>query len=279
MKNYWSCSKFADWLRGTAKPASGTCEAWSAWEKQAKQKSLRYWLAEEGLDYLQNIVYAPMTFTNAIRRYISNRFVVKTHALTSSTLKRGQWHELDTRLLYAAFDELINFVETDLAYTNYICSSAEDRKKFYMPWHRKFFRLGFWRCPEAGLNYLNWASQLKNDDEWLDKNDSEFGRPTQQALAAQEILMLYNWWKNGRPNRPDPHDASGLTTYSDENAKTAKKSGEDSWCQIFSNEKTDEEREHQRAIFELNSKIEKEQDDEDTDMFIRLIKIRQFLWA
>ena len=46
-----------------------------------------------------------------------------------------------------------------------------------------------------------------------------------------------------------------------------------------SNEKTDEERENQRAIFELNSKIEKEQDDEDTDMFIRLIKIRQFLWA
>lgn len=278
MKNYWSCSKFADWLRGTSKPASGTCEAWNTWEKQAKQKSLRYWLAEEGLDYLQNIVYAPMTFTNAIRRYISNRFVVKTHALTSSTLKRGQWHELDTRLLYSAFDELINFVETDLAHKNYICSSAEDRKKFYIPWHRKFFRL-FWRCPEAGLDYLNWASQLKNDDEWLDKNDPEFGKPTQQALAAQEILMLYNWWKNERPNRPDPHDASGLTAYSDENAKTAKEKGEDSWCQIFSNEKTDEEHEHQRAIFELNSKIEKEQDDEDTDMFIRLIKIKQFLWA
>ena len=279
MKNYWSCSKFADWLRGTAKPASGTCEAWNSWEKQTKQKSIRYWLAEEGLDYLQNIVYAPMTFTNVIRRYISNRFVVKTHALTSSILKRGQWHELDTRLLHSAFDELINFVETDLAYTNYICSGAEDRKKFYMPWHRKFFRLGFWRCPEAGLDYLNWASQLKNDDEWLDKNDLEFGKPTQQALAAQEILILYNWWKSERPNRPDPHDASGLTAYSDENAKIAKAKGEDSWCQIFSNEKTDEEREHQRAIFELNSKIEKEQDDEDTDMFIRLIKIRQFLWV
>ena len=78
MKNYWSCSKFADWLRGTVRPASGTFEAWNAWEKQAKQKSIRYWLAEESLDYLQNIVYAPMTFTNVIRRYISNHFVVKT---------------------------------------------------------------------------------------------------------------------------------------------------------------------------------------------------------
>lgn len=273
MKNYWSCSKFADWLRGTVKPASGACEAWDAWEKQAKQKSLRYWLAEEGLDYLQHIVYAPITLLNVIRRYISNRFVVKTHALTSSKLKRGQWHEFDTRLLHSAFDELVNFVETEFAHQYYFWTT-EEPEKYHIPWCRKFFRIGVWRCPEAGLDYLNWASALKNDDEWLDKNNPEFGKPTQQALAAQEILILYRWWKTERPNRPNPYDASGWAAY-----YAKKEQGDDSLSYILSNKKTEKEREDERAISELVAKIEKEQDDEDTDMFVRLIKVRHFLWT
>lgn len=44
---YWSCSKFADCLRGTPKIHSGTAEEWNGWEKTAKVKKERYWLAEE----------------------------------------------------------------------------------------------------------------------------------------------------------------------------------------------------------------------------------------
>jgi hypothetical protein len=53
---YWSCSKFADWLRGTAKPGAATGRGWNEW-KQAAQDThpIRYWIVEEGLDYLQNI--------------------------------------------------------------------------------------------------------------------------------------------------------------------------------------------------------------------------------
>lgn len=273
MKNYWSCSKFADWLRGTVKPISGTCEEWNAWKKEAKQKSFRYWLAEDGLDYLQNIIYAPITLRDMIHCHISNRFVAKTHTLTSK-LKRGQWHEFDTRLLHSAFDELINFVETELAHQYYIWTT-NDREKYQIPWYRKFSRLGFWRCPEAGLDYLNWAAQLKNDEEWLDKNNPEFGKPTQQALAAQEILILYNWWKNERPNRPDPHDASGLNAHYDKKTKNANENDNDTLSQIFSSNKTEDE----RAMLKLAAKLEEEQDNEDTDMLIRLIKIRQFLWV
>jgi hypothetical protein len=32
MKNYWSCSKFADWLRGMPKLEAGTIEEWNAWK-------------------------------------------------------------------------------------------------------------------------------------------------------------------------------------------------------------------------------------------------------
>ncbi len=48
---YWSCSGFADWLRGSAKPRSETAGGWRDWETGAKARNpLRFWLAEEFLD-------------------------------------------------------------------------------------------------------------------------------------------------------------------------------------------------------------------------------------
>ncbi len=158
--NYWTCSKFADWLRGTPKPPMGTAEVWDAWEKTAKAKKFRYWLAEEGLDHLQDLVRWPANRINDVRCYINNRWFIRSHAMTSS-LKRGEWHDFDTRLLHAVFDELINFVEIEQAWMLVTCSE-EDRKKYKTPWYRTVFRIGFWRCPEAGIAYLEWLRISKS---------------------------------------------------------------------------------------------------------------------
>ena len=163
MKTYWSCSKFANWIRGTNKPVGETTEGWSAWEKSAKVKKFRYWLAEEGLDHLQNFICWPANRLDDARSYISNRWVVKTHALTSN-LKRGSWYDLETRLLYSNFDQLVDFVETELALEFYLWT-AEDRSKYKIPWRYKFFRLGFLRCPEAGVDYLARASTLTFNED------------------------------------------------------------------------------------------------------------------
>lgn len=114
MKKHWSDSKFADWLRGTKRIESGTIEEWNVW---AKQKPIRYWLAEDGLDYIQCILCFPITIVRKRKYYFINRWVNKTHALTS-TLKRGKWHDLDERILYCLFNELVNFIEIDLANKN-----------------------------------------------------------------------------------------------------------------------------------------------------------------
>ena len=274
MKKYWTCSKFADWLRGTSKPFAGTSEEWNAWENKAKAKKFRYWLAEEGLDYLERFVYWPTNRINDIRCYINNRWVTKSHALTSN-LKRGSWYDLDTRLLHAVFDELVNFVEIELAWMLVICSE-EECKKYKGPWYRTFFRIDVWRSPEAGLAYLKWASNLKVDEDWVDKNDPNYGQPTPQALAAQETLKLYKWWKEERPERPDPSDASGWSKYCEEKQNEAKGSGADSWCGFISNNMKDE---HADNILNLYRQIEKEQIEEDTAMLIRLVQIRQSLWT
>ena len=195
--DYWSCTKFADWLRGTTKPLAGTAEEWNAWGKKAKAKKIRYWIAEEGLDHLQDFLYWPLNRIRDLRYYINNRWTHKIHALTSN-LARGQWYDFDIRLLHSSFDELVNFVEIEEAWMLMVCSE-EDRKKYKIPWYRRIFRIGVWRCPAAGIERLEWAAKLKHDEDWIDKNDPCYGQPTSQALAAQETLVLYRWWKDDRP--------------------------------------------------------------------------------
>lgn len=129
---YWSCSKFADWLRGTPKPSSGTSAEWKAWKTEAKTKPLRYWLAENGLDHIQDTLCWPINRMKILRTYLNNRCFIKSHALTSR-LPRGEWHDFDTRLLYAAFDGLVNFVEIEQAWIEVVCSSKEERKKYRIP--------------------------------------------------------------------------------------------------------------------------------------------------
>ena len=276
MKEHWSCSKFADWLRGTKKPSSASLEGWNDWHKIAKQKRFRYWLVEEFFDRVVDVILWPANHLNSIRCYINNRWFIKTHALTSN-LKRGGWHEYDTRLLHSVFDGLINFVEIEKAWKHYICLSNEDRKKYKMPWHRKFFRLDKWRCPEAGIDYLDWEATLKNDEDWLDKNDPEFGKLTLQALGAIEILSLYTWWKIDRPKRPDPMEVSGLSAYYDEKNREAKEKGEDPLMNLFGENRVKDDR--FEGLSNACHQMEQQQEDEDTEMLMRVIKIRHRLWT
>lgn len=265
--DYWSCSKFADWLRGTPKIPAGTAEEWNAWTKTAKTKKVRYWLAEEGLDLLQSLIYSPLTFMNSVRYYLNNRWISKTHVLTSN-LKRGSYYEFDTRLLYALFDELVNFVEIEQAW-QHVAWSKEEQSEYQIPWYRKMFRLGRWRCPEAGLASLEWASELKYDQDVTNKEDPKLGKPSPQALSAQETIVLYHWWKKSRPSRPDPIVASGWSDYCE---KRRQASGDnDSWIGSCD--------EDAPAIMEACRKMEQAQDDEDTEMLIRLVKLRSYLWT
>lgn len=71
-----------------------------------------------------------------------------------------------------------------------------------------------------------------------------------------------------RPNRPDPSMVSGWNEYCEKR---------NSLRNIFS--KTNDDREYISKILDVQHNIEKEQDDEDTAMLIRLIKVRHNLWT
>jgi len=275
MRNYWSCTKFADWVRGTPKGGAKTSEDWDSWRTEAEQYNpVRYWIAEEALDAIQGFfLYIPERL-NDVRYYINNRWVSKSHALTADPrdIRPGRWCDVGNRFLPCLFNELVDFVEIEQAW-HYVMWNDEERKKFDVPWWRSgWLRWRTWRSPEAGMAYLNWASTLTNE-EFLDDDEKHLAVPTFQANAAKEIIELYTWWTVTYRNRPDPYEVSGWTAYCE--AARLANGGRLS----FSSDKTPELAEMSKIAMDKLHKIEADYEAEDEAMMIRLIKIRQSLWT
>lgn len=182
--HHWTCSKFADFIRGEKKPYALEINKWEEWEKEQKNKRpLRFWLSDTFLRYLQNFVYFPIDLYSSIKSYIRNRFFDKIHYLKTG-LTPGEWYDFDHRLLHGIFNELVDFVEIELAHLG---KWGNETKKYK-------FKKG--RCIEASYDYFKWASELK-----------ENGELTSQAHAAIKIKKIYEWWKYERPSKIDFFDS------------------------------------------------------------------------
>lgn len=196
--NYWSCSKFADWIRGTNKPLALGWKEWDKWHQENKKKHpCRYWVAEEVLNFLQDIVNLPMDIYHTIEIYFHNRFITKIHYLRTG-LKPGVYYDLDYRILHGLFNELVIYVEHECAFLQ----KYSEKSKIY-----KFVK---GRCQQAGLDYLHWASNLVFDESLgFDPSSEDYNKPTHQAEKSLKILELYDWWIN-REHRVDPYDIYSL---------------------------------------------------------------------
>lgn len=271
--HYWTIGKFAGWIRGTPSPGALTSEGWDEWhERASKLHPIRYWIAEEGLDYLQTIVYYIPDKLNDVRYYINNRFVSRSHSLTAHArdIRPGSWSDVGNRFLPCMFNELVDFVEIEQAW-HHCMWNDEARSKFNPPWWRSgWLRWRTWRCPQAGLAYLTWASTLTNK-EFIEEGEKE--EPTHQATAAKEIIALYTWWTETYRNRPDPYEASGWTAACEASRLT------NGGRLSFSTPNDPALKKAQDKAHKLLQKIEAAYEKEDEAMMIRLIKIRQSLWT
>lgn len=244
--NYWTCSKFADFIRGEKKPYALQLHEWDEWkDKQKKERPIRYWLSDTLLDKLQDFFYFPYDVYSNVKSYVLNRWVEKTHYLKTG-LKPGKYYELDTRILHGLFNELVDYVEIELA------SIAKwNTYKTYT------FKNG--RCVEAVLDYF------KDAEDTVEKTrrkiaeqpkTSTFYSSLMDTLSFEEshleqtnqIKELYEWWTKIRPLRDDPYLTISEETHGEK------------WVQVIE--------------FVL-----KDQYDEDTSMLIKLIKIRDRLWT
>jgi hypothetical protein len=172
------------------------------------------------------------------------------------------------------FNELVDFVEIESAWSHIAWGSEEDKAKYAAPfWSTGWFRWRTWRCPQAGIDHLNWASTLTNA-EFLEDDKKHEAVPTHQAKAAKEILELYTWWTVTYRNRPDPYDASGWTAVCE--ASRIANGGKLNWS---GREKDPALKKASDKAHKLLQKIEAAYEKEEEAMMIRLIKIRQSLWT
>ena len=275
-KNYWSCSRFADVIRGTEKGGAKTSKGWKEWRETASSSHpIRYWIAEEALDKIQNFIYWPIDKLYEIKYYINNRWVTRTHSLTAHRrdIEPGSWCDVGNRFLPCLFNELVNFVEIELAWWHIAWRDKNERQKYNPPfWATGWFRWRTWRCAQAGLDNLEWQRSLVWTEEEVGKDSTELGKSTYQAIKAQEILELYKWWTEVYPNRPDPHDAGGWTAYCDMRRKEDR--------DFFDMEtRSPEEAEMSTNALNKTREIEEAYEKEDEEMLIRLIRIRKNLWT
>lgn len=196
----WSYSKFAYWLRNVPFNHPDSKVYAEANSNSMLHHPFRYWLSTIAIDTLQDILSMPIDFFNSIKYYINNRWVTKTHILSSSQLKIGQWHELDDRILYTVMDSFVEFCLNDLIQYCYPQFSTKE---------------------EILLDYLD---KLIEPDPLNNYHE-----------VAAEMRTIYSWWTSIRPLRTTPESFSHETT------------------QLY--------------------------DKEDTEMLIRLIKIRSNLWS
>ena len=273
--NYWSCSPFADWVRGTPKKGALTSDGWAEWEDEAKRyHPVRYWLAEEGLGYIQDFITWPVRKIYDVKYYINNRWVTRTHSLTAHArdIKPGNWCDVGNRFLPCLFNELVDFVEIESAWSHIAWGDKEARAKYDPPfWASGWWRWRTWRCPQAGIDHLDWAMTLTNTD-WCGPEHPDYGKPTGQALRAKEIKELYTWWTVDRPARPDAYEVSGWTDY-------CEKSRELNDGRLFGGKSTPELKKLSNKSHKLLQKIEDTYEKEDEAMMIRLIKARDSLWT
>lgn len=271
--SYWSCSKAARWITKTfgnyEKPRALGLEEWGEWRRlQQTNHKFVYWLAEDGLDMIQDALWYPLDVANRIRQYLINRYVDKTHVIPTG-LEPGQWHDLDTVILHGMFEALVYFVEHEKAQMQLSWGGvSEDRERLPFTLRHRFFRrwrIKPWGSRELGLKYLEWETTL-------DARGVEYPNP-HQAATAREIILLYKWWKDDRPARPDPYDASGWTEMYER-----RQAGSDGVDRLFCRQ-SDEQQEETRAALDRLNQLEQQYEEEDQQMLIRLVKIRSHLWT
>lgn len=240
--HYWSCSRFADWVRGTPKPPGGTAEEWDAWDQQAKAAHpIRFWLTEEGLNKIQDTLNFPADVWRTVRTYLLNRFVYEYHLLRADRefIRPGDYRDFGDRILPCLFSSFARWVERDI-----------------------------------GLEHFEWEKDLVTDDSYgVDETHPEWGKLTRQALKAREVILLHWWWRSVRPNRV-PADAKSMEFYLLMTEKYDKEGRLWGLTRHF----TPEELTTFRELHAEEDRIEQEYYDEDTAMLNRLIALRRELW-
>lgn len=120
-------------------------------------------------------LYSPRKFVNEKLMYMKNVFNHSDKLKTG--LHRGDWFDLDHKILYALFNELRLFVREEKGYLQY----NADRRNGTLSTSKKWSKLSDNQKLEFGFRHLQWEKSLINEC----KSQAE-------CADIQEDLLV--WW-------------------------------------------------------------------------------------
>jgi hypothetical protein len=247
--------KFNEWFNFN-RLKLGSADEWAEWDDNFRKKApIRHWLTHR-LPYL---TWYPVKWKYDVARDWV-RYRRKKYHIIDTGLTPG-YYDKDTLLLHANFSLLKNFVEIEKASMHRWSHASTEKETLlgFIPKRKKI-------DPLNGIKYLEWETTLDVPDE--DGNSNP-----EQAAHAREILELYTWWVFDRPNRVElespeaPADDVEHTRSFMYRMSTAYREKYPEYHAAFS----------QWCV--AHSKQEEDWAEEDTEMLIRLIKVRKSLWT
>ena len=255
---------------GIVKPYALPLGDWDKWETACKkERPVGYFLTETIPQFGRNLHAHTIGNWSSVCYYINHRYLYKKHYMETGLIP-GKYHDYGDRLLYSAFNEMTKHVEIERA--SQMIPYKDEPNTFNYPKWRKFFPRHYvpfippWRCAEAGIANL----KLEVDDRL--RYGGAAGDGSAQAHNAVELMMLYMWWTQVRPNRVDPSDASGLTEFWNQRR--------DKYDNMSSlPDMTPKERKVYDKARAEDQKLITAYFEEDEQMLVRLVKIRWSLWT
>ena len=269
---HYASSKPVEWLRKKVfkvkKPRALGWGQWDKWDADLKKaRPIAFFFTETLPEWVEWIPKHSIEYVDNVRCWCSN-YAGNTHGL-QSTLSKGKWHEFEKRVLYSNFDSFVDFIECEEAWNHIAWSDKEQSAPYKLPWHKRHWLTRWgkpWRCAQAGIDHLKWEMTLQED-----------GVYSHQAISAVEKMTLYTWWKDIRPARGSEWDESGFQAFWD--AMDLKYGGHGEWLCFGSKSLTAAESKMYDELSAKNEELEKQHEEEDTEMLIRLMKIRSALWT
>lgn len=236
-------NKFKKWLSFNP-PVSSTMEGWRDFNAEFKTKApIRYALEKASI----HLSVWKKRYTTDVYYWIRHRTVDKYHVLQTG-LKPG-YYDKDHLMLYVNFNLLKDYVEVECAHIQY-WSEREWKSYSFLEWIKsKFTKID---GNKYGIKYLEYESSLGQESP-------------AQAANAKEILILYKWWTEVRPNRE---------TKMPENIRKIL-DGTKSVYDIFGLSDRNPEC---KSYWDGKFQTEQQWDQEDEYMLIRLMKVRKSLW-
>jgi hypothetical protein len=183
----------------------------------------------------------------SFKTWVLNIFRRRKNIVRMRALKRSAWYDCDTRIFEANFQILVDYVEGELAWMQLITEGKTH-------WYHRWFPIKDAR--ELALRYLEWETQLGNDSP-------------DQAEQAAKVRDLYLWYKDVRPNRPEPYDEIPHRPFEfeddEENGYLVLKSLHDDDEYVTAVKKAQEQ--------------EEAYEEEDTSRLVQLVQLRRMMWT